>query len=429
MDVAIAVVGAGVAGLAAAAEAQRCGCRVVVLEAAPRVGGRAWTTWPAALGGARFEQGATWLHSADRNPLVAVARAAGEKLRDARTNRQHYTFAGTRLLSPADQADYHAAWDRFEQTALSLLHAGLPDCALAEVARRLTDDPWAATVEAWEGSIVAAADADELSLLDWHDNLLDGGNLLVDGGLGDFVARCLAPPAGDIWLSTQVSRINWNGPAGRVALETTTGALQVEACIVTVSTGVLTTGGIRFDPALPEAWQDALSALPMGLALKVALRACSQDRLDLPSACLVDHQVARSGDPTMIFNTWPEGFDYVSGWIGGRAAWALQREGPAAAVDFTLTQLRHLFGSRVDKLFAAKYSVVTEWGLDPNFRGAYAFARPGGVPARMQLAQPLADGHLLIAGEACHAGGLAGTVGGAYASGIDAAKVAVAAVL
>ena len=34
------------------------------------------------------------------------------------------------------------------------------------------------------------------------------------------------------------------------------------------------------------------SALPMGLAVKVALRATSPDRLDLPLHCSVDRQVA-----------------------------------------------------------------------------------------------------------------------------------------
>ena len=49
--------------------------------------------------------------------------------------------------------------------------------------------------------------------------------------------------------------------------------------------------------------------------------------------------------------------------------------------------------------------------------------RPGDADARIALAQPLADGHLLFAGEACH-NGMAGTVAGAWISGQDAARVA-----
>jgi monoamine oxidase len=41
----------------------------------------------------------------------------------------------------------------------------------------------------------------------------------------------------------------------------------------------------------------------------------------------------------------------------------------------------------------------------------------------MALARPLADGHLLFAGEACH-NGFAGTLAGAWLSGQDAARIA-----
>ena len=160
----------------------------------------------------------------------------------------------------------------------------------------------------------------------------------------------------------------------------------------------------------------------MGLAMKVALRATGPDRLDLPLHCSVDRQVKRSGDPTMGFQCWPYKRDYVQGWVGGPVAWELARAGEAAAVDFALGQLRALFGSRVDRLFAGGPHLVTRWDADPFVRGAYSFVRPGDADARTALAQPLADGRLLFAGEACH-NGMAGTVAGAWISGQDAARI------
>ena len=128
----------------------------------------------------------------------------------------------------------------------------------------------------------------------------------------------------------------------------------------------------------------------MGLAMKVALRATGPDRLDLPLHCSLDRQVARSGEPTMIFQCWPFGRDYVQGWIGGDAAWALARAGEAAAADFALGQLRAMFGGRVDRLFAGGGRLVTHWDADPWIRGAYCYAtvrprrraRPAGRTAR-----------------------------------------------
>ena len=123
----------------------------------------------------------------------------------------------------------------------------------------------------------------------------------------------------------------------------------------------------------------------------------------------------------MPFQCWPFGRDYVQGWIGGSIAWELARAGEAAAVDFALAQLRSLFGARVDRLFGGGQSLVTRWDADPWVRGAYSTVAPGMAGARRALAEPVADGRLLFAGEACHVG-FTGTVAGAWISGQEAAR-------
>src|SRR5579862_5350155 len=85
------VIGAGAAGLGAASALRAAGLRTVVLEASSRIGGRAWTRRPERLGGEIFDQGALWLHEADRNPLVPIARSAGEELVDFDTIHQRRT--------------------------------------------------------------------------------------------------------------------------------------------------------------------------------------------------------------------------------------------------------------------------------------------------------------------------------------------------
>jgi monoamine oxidase len=416
-DVDVVVIGAGCAGLGAATALRDAGRTAVVLEAANRIGGRAWTTHPAELGGVWFDMGAVWLHNAETNPLVPIARAAGETLLRSDELRVERTFVGTREATPEEYADYAGAWQRFEDRAAAILRTR-DDMPLAEVARSMPDDPWAITVETWEGPIICVASADEFSTRDWLSNLLSGGNLVPQGGIGAFVARRLGEGL-DIRLNTPATRIRWGG--GGVAVETPRGTITAGSAVVTVSTGVLAAGAIAFDPPLPPETQAAIHALPMGLALKVALRATGPDRLGLPLHCSVDRQVQHSGDPTMGFQCWPYKRDYVQGWVGGPVAWELARAGEAAAVDFALGQLRALFGGQVDKLFAGGTHLVTHWDTDPFVRGAYSFVRPGDADARGALARPLADGHLLFAGEACHQG-MTGTVAGAWISGQDAAR-------
>jgi len=418
-NVDVVVIGAGLAGLGAATALRAAGRTAVVLEASERIGGRAWTTSPRELGGVWFDVGAVWLHNAETNPLVPIARAAGETLLRSDELRVERVFVGSREATAEEVADLGGAWQRFEDRAAELLRGG-GDVPLAAVARSMPDDPWAVTVETWEGPIICVASADEFSTRDWLRNVLTGSNLVPDGGIGAFVARRLGQGL-DIRLSTPVQRVRWGGDG--VAVETARGVVTGRSCIVTVSTGVLGAAAIAFEPALPAATAAAIEALPMGLAMKVALRATGPDRLGLPLHCSLERQVAQSGDPTMGFQCWPYKRDYIQGWVGGPAAWELARAGDAAAVDFALGQLRAVFGARVDRVFAGGTHLVTHWEADPWVRGAYSFVRTGDADARVALAQPMGDGRLLFAGEACH-DGMAGTLAGAWISGQDAARLA-----
>jgi monoamine oxidase len=402
VDVDVVVIGAGVAGLGAAAALRAAGRRHLVLEASGRIGGRAYTTFPDWLGGAPVDHGAVWLHAAERNPLTEIARAAGIELRNAAGLRTECTITDGRRATEAELADYAAAWPRFDAVATRLL-AERGDAPFTEVARHMPDDPWALSVEAWEGPVIAAADADALSTRDWQRNALTGSDLNVDGGMGAFVSRHL--DAGDaVRRNTPVQRVRV-GSGGCVSVDTPDGTVTAGACIVTVSTG-------------------AIAALPMGSALKVVLQATGTDRLDLPAHCSLDRRAERSGDPFMVFQCWQFGRPTVQAWIGGGTARALELAGDAAAADFALGELRGMFGGRVDALFAGGARLVTRWARDPLFGGAYSYAVPGQADARAALAQPVADGRLLFAGEACHADGFAGTVGGAWITGQAAARTA-----
>src|SRR5262245_14690280 len=69
------IIGAGVAGLAAARRLREAGRRVLVLEGRDRIGGRAF----AVTGVFRrpFDQGCHWLHSPEENPFTRFADERG----------------------------------------------------------------------------------------------------------------------------------------------------------------------------------------------------------------------------------------------------------------------------------------------------------------------------------------------------------------
>jgi monoamine oxidase len=173
--------------------------------------------------------------------------------------------------------------------------------------------------------------------------------------------------------------------------------------------------------------QAAIGGLPLGLLSKVALRAAGADRLGLPAFARLARQVEGPVDRPMSWMLWPFGRGHAIGFIGGEAAWALAREGPAAAEAYARAELARYFGPKAVSRAFAPGAVVTRWAEDPLFLGAYSHALPGQAGARAVLAGAvLAGGRLRFAGEACHTR-YAGTVGGAWDSGAQAARALAAA--
>ena len=313
----VAVVGAGAAGIAAARTLAALGRSCLVLEAAGRVGGRAFTD-TAGLG-APFDQGASWLHEAEANPLTPIARRLGFTLRDERRRvRDILLVDGGRIATAEERTAHDAAceaWDAAaEARAARSAKDGGPDIPLSEAVPR--GGEWDATAAHWLGAIINGAEPEITSLRDYVATGLGGRNLQPAEGLGTLVAR-LAEGL-PVVLDAPVARIAWGGPGGAVAAEGPRGTVRARGCIVTVSTGVLAAGGLRFDPPLPAPLQEAIAGLPLGLLTKVALRAATagEDRLDLPAFARLGRRVEGPGDRPMSWMLWPFGRDHAVGFIG-----------------------------------------------------------------------------------------------------------------
>lgn len=409
----VLVIGAGAAGIAAARAVQAAGRSVLVLEARGRVGGRAVTDHRLGL---PFDLGAAWLHNAEDNPLVPLAREIGLTLADSDALRQERTLVGDRPADAAELAAYDEAWDRFQHAVAARIAAGGPDVSVAEVVPR--GGAWDATVAAWQGDIIAAAPLDRVSLADFAATALDGRNLVVEAGIGTLLAR-LAEGL-PIRLSAPVERLAWGGD--RAVAEGGFGTIRARAVIATLPSSLLAAGTLRFDPPLPAELLQAARDLPLGQVAKVAFRGAAA--LGLPDFSSIDCQVA-PGEALVAMNARPFGRDLLACHVGGDAAAALEAEGDAALEAFMRAEVARRFGHRAAQALAPD-PIVTTWQRDPMARGVYSYARPGRASARGILAQPLAGGRLCLAGEACHAR-LAGTVGGAWQSGMVAAETALAA--
>jgi monoamine oxidase len=427
----VVIVGAGVAGLAAARRLHEQGVRVIVLEARRRIGGRLYTARDARAA-MPIELGAEFLHG-DAPQVREVADAArltvvaidGDRWRAAHGRFTRLDDFYERLNRVLGQADASRTPDR----PLAALMAERPGGHRFAEDRRLAGE----FVEGFH-----AAELDRIS----ERAVAQGGNpgesaeeqriaRLVDGY--DMVASWLASPVQRfVRLGEVVSEIAWSRGRARITARSAGGtitAVTAKAVVVTIPISLLHAeargrGAIAFSPEVPAVRQ-AASLLAMGQVQRIGVL------LDRPLVELLGERrhaqlgrasfvQARGVDVPVWWTSYPLRTGLLVGWAGGPAAIALSAD-PARLAARALKSLADVFGVTTRLIERHLLRIfVHDWTHDPFSRGAYSYPLVNGSDAARQLARPV-GGTLVFAGEAADAEGRNGTVHGAIASGQRAA--------
>lgn len=407
-DVDVVIIGAGIAGLTAARTLLGAGRTVAVIEAANRVGGRAYTE--SETFGVPFDHGCSWINSADVNPFTRIARERGFNLLDHTSAGSALYVDGT-LADSAQRAAYNKGWGAVTQ---ALARAGNRGDDVAASSVMPDNVPFTGPAKTWIGPMDWGVDFADLSTQDYWNSADSAQDFIVREGLGAVVAQY--GRSVPVTLNTSARLVDWSTEGVRV--ETDKGTIRARACICTVSTGVLAAGAIRFTPDLPDASQRAISDLPMGLLAKITLQ-FSDTQLGFVPNHWLDYWVPnRMPAEACYFLTWPFEYPYMVGFVGGQFGWELSAAGPAEAIDFALGEVVKIAGSQARKYFVRGH--LTDWALNPLTQGSYAAARPGQFGARAALARPVAN-RLFFAGEAL-ATPYNALCSGAFFSGHDTAR-------
>ncbi len=260
------VVGAGMAGLAAARELTSWGISVRVLEARERIGGRILTDRSL---GVPVDLGASWVHGPQGNPLVALASQAGLDLIPCDWNNR----VVRRCRDGADDPAAASAINRLKLLLDELGGSGGPP-PHENVAGWLAERGWSSSgPDAWAVATVVeqdwARDADTLGVRAVSGGVsLDGGDDLIAGGY-DRVPALLAHGL-DIQLGVTVVRVGVRGRQVEVTRQD--GSVEIADSVVIAVPLALLQAGLPIVTGLPENARSAIGQLVTGHLEKIVLR-------------------------------------------------------------------------------------------------------------------------------------------------------------
>ncbi|GBF93957.1 hypothetical protein Rsub_06206 [Raphidocelis subcapitata] len=439
----VIVVGAGIAGLAAAKELAASGLRVVVLEARNRTGGRLHSV-PTAAGG-RVDLGAMWAHGwNESHPLRPLISALGLNV----SRKQNYNSGaifqpGGGRSSFLSYAQVQRGWTNVLEANITRMRAAASAAAAAASAAPAgagaappRDVPVLEPYLAWlEGAwlspnatrqanlllhtrmqVLLNANASELSALRYGDaKTLPAEDVLIEGGmdaLTDDLARGL-----DVRLGTVVTNISHDASGVRAAAAGGA-AFAAPFAVVTLPLGVLKEPStVVFDPPLPAAKRSA----GMGVLDKVVMvwpEPWWPKNADFISREMPD----LSGEWCVFLNYYATlRLPVLVALHAADTARGLEARGDAEVLEGAMEALRGIGGPGVPP---PSQSFVTRWAADPFARGSYSFYAVGNP---RDIVDALGDpvGRLHFAGEATSRH--PATAHGAYESGLREARRVLAA--
>lgn len=399
------VIGAGIAGLAAAQDLTAAGHKVRILEATDRVGGRIRTDRDFA--GVPVELGAEFVHTSVV-PTWEILNQAKIKTHyinqqsdlwiclpdgSVRTVGEEIGFSGVPLGWPQPQGE--------ESVAAYLKRLGLE---VHQVPYKLQE------------YISDYGDPESLSARAALEFMLDPtseeGDYRPLSGY-DRVVQALAKGL-DIELRAVVDTIAWGGPGVTVILADGR-AYSADQVVITLPVGVLKAGRVRFVPELPQWKLSAIQRLGVATVLKLIYRF---DEPVLPEG--INGLYVCGGLPDEWWSS-SKGQRYageiMTAFAAGAKARRLLELGQEQALAQGLMTLRQALGRPE---LSPSAQIWSHWQDDPYTLGAYSMAVVGATDARAILARPI-EHKLFWAGEGTASNAWAGTVHGALQSGKRAA--------
>jgi monoamine oxidase len=415
----VIIIGAGVAGLIAAAEIAPHASSVTLLEASDRVGGRVHTIFPVEANGP-IELGAEFVHG---KPEPFTTFLSQHNLELEEVDGQELRSFNGRLTSGGD----------FFPRVMELLDS-LSDCGvdrsfaefLAANSQQFDGETRLSAAEYVSGFHAAdparvSEHAIAKSTRTGEKEHSDEAFRLVRGYSQVVQVLCKSlPNNAQILLNKKATEFHWR--KHHVAVRCADGSTHAgEAAIITVPLPAW--DRIWFDPEIPHK-RAALEKLAMGPVLRISLQFATSWWDDVQEGEARDMSFLLSHHK--LFPTWWRGMNsqptLLTGWCAAHRAQELSQLSREAICAAAITSLSDLFAISWSKIEQQLRGYWTHnWEMDPHVLGGYSYVLKDGEAAPHMLSQPVEE-TIFVAGEATDFSGDNGTVHGAINSGLRAAR-------
>jgi monoamine oxidase len=405
----VIVIGAGLAGLAAAKQVQEQGADAIIFEAGSYIGGRVRTDRSL---GAPFELGAGWIHGPSRqNPTQQLANLVNARTYVTDDDNFDVFDPQGNALSDAQYERLDELYEYLEEILFYPVRAGQQSVeeVLARIDSDIVNDPlgrW--MLSAYFEFSIGAGIGDISAANGFLSSSFDGADVILTEGYDSIIAPLAAGL--DIRLNTPVSEIWYDDDGVEVDGE------PADYVVCTVPLGVLKSGKITFEPPLPRELRDAIDEIGFGSVTKIAIK------FPEPFWDTGTQYFGMMTEPKGRWNYWLNYRTFsdeniLLGLSVGDYAPFADRMSKAAMTEDALDVLRSVWG---DKVGVPTAVLTTHWSQDPHFLGAYSYPQAGGLIAQFRAFEKPVSNRVLFAGEHTEFDHL-GTTHGALLSGRRAA--------